>query len=250
MNNKHCSCFCRTQPNNKFGTVNHFCNLHRKTNNLIIRSLRKLIKDDYYLLEKEVNERSVTHKLAEHLQLLSPEWNIDCEYNKNLNNQKTLDFTRIVKGVLDKINSHTKERRRNSETQELSRELKNFQKKSLHDESGQLSFLKFKSKNFESKSYIKKVFPDIIAHLRGTRNNKIVIEAKLTKNTDQKARQFDLVKLALFTEANGQYCYDAGYFLELPNKINNRFEVCIQPFNDPLIQHINHSVFTVLIKNS
>lgn len=34
------------------------------------------------LLDVKVNERSLTHKLAEHLQSRFPDWNVDCEYNR------------------------------------------------------------------------------------------------------------------------------------------------------------------------
>ena len=34
------------------------------------------------LLEADANERSITHKLAEYLQGVFPEWNVDCEYNR------------------------------------------------------------------------------------------------------------------------------------------------------------------------
>jgi hypothetical protein len=42
-----------------------------------------LIKHDRALLEVDANERSITHKLAEHLQTEFPGWNVDCEYNRN-----------------------------------------------------------------------------------------------------------------------------------------------------------------------
>lgn len=35
------------------------------------------------LLEIEVNERSISHKIAEYLQALFLEWHVDCEYNRN-----------------------------------------------------------------------------------------------------------------------------------------------------------------------
>lgn len=37
---------------------------------------------DAHLLAVNANERSITHKLAEYLQLEFPEWNVDCEYNR------------------------------------------------------------------------------------------------------------------------------------------------------------------------
>ena len=41
-----------------------------------------LLKHDRALLELDANERSLTHKLAEHLQDEFPDWNVDCEYNR------------------------------------------------------------------------------------------------------------------------------------------------------------------------
>jgi hypothetical protein len=41
------------------------------------------LKQDYQLLVKDVNERSITHKFAEHLKSQFPTWHIDCEYNRD-----------------------------------------------------------------------------------------------------------------------------------------------------------------------
>lgn len=50
-----------------------------------------LFRNDSFLLEKNVHERSVAHKLAEYLQQLWPEWNVDCEYDKKGLDPKRLD---------------------------------------------------------------------------------------------------------------------------------------------------------------
>lgn len=50
-----------------------------------------LFKGDSFLLENGVNERSVSHKLAEYLQTLFSDYNVDCEYNKKGLDTKTLD---------------------------------------------------------------------------------------------------------------------------------------------------------------
>lgn len=50
-------------------------------------SLNKLMDFDHFLLEKNVNERSITHKLAEYLQMEFKNWNVDCEYNKMVNGE-------------------------------------------------------------------------------------------------------------------------------------------------------------------
>jgi len=47
------------------------------------RALTKLLQNDSLLVELNANERSITHKLAEYLQLEFAAWNVDCEYNRN-----------------------------------------------------------------------------------------------------------------------------------------------------------------------
>ncbi len=51
--------------------------------NKIINAYKLLLKNDNYLFVVNANERSLTHKLAECLQLEFPEYNVDCEYNRN-----------------------------------------------------------------------------------------------------------------------------------------------------------------------
>ncbi len=41
-----------------------------------------LQRHDTFLLENDLNERSITHKLAEYLQQQFPEYHVDCEYNR------------------------------------------------------------------------------------------------------------------------------------------------------------------------
>lgn len=53
--------------------------------------LEELFKKDSFLIENEVNERSVSHKLAEYLQVQFPGWDVDCEYNKKMLHTKILD---------------------------------------------------------------------------------------------------------------------------------------------------------------
>jgi len=53
-------------------------------------AINLLIIRDSYLLEKNASERSISHKLAEYLQTLFPCWNVDCEYNLNVDEGKVL----------------------------------------------------------------------------------------------------------------------------------------------------------------
>ncbi len=65
-----------------------------------------LFKNDAFLLENDVNERSVSHKLAEYLQKQFPDWNVDCEYNrmKNQNNDEEY-ITKKLKLSIEDIKS-------------------------------------------------------------------------------------------------------------------------------------------------
>lgn len=59
-----------------------------------------LFKNDLFLLENDVSERSVSHKLAEYFQTQFPEWHVDCEYNRKGNATKILQN---IKNCSDEI---------------------------------------------------------------------------------------------------------------------------------------------------
>lgn len=47
-------------------------------------AIEHLVYRDRFLLENDVNERSISHKLAAYLQIeFGDEWDVDCEYNRN-----------------------------------------------------------------------------------------------------------------------------------------------------------------------
>src|SRR3990172_335038 len=53
-----------------------------------LKSVNYLFKNDLFLLKNDASERSITHKLAEYLQKEFPEWHVDCEYNRDLDDVK------------------------------------------------------------------------------------------------------------------------------------------------------------------
>lgn len=55
-------------------------------------AIDELKERDSELLERDVNERSISHRLACHLQRHFPEWDVDCEYNRKGFNVKQLDL--------------------------------------------------------------------------------------------------------------------------------------------------------------
>ena len=48
----------------------------------LCNAMRTFYDKDSVLIEYQVAERALTHKLAEYLQELFPDYNVDCEYNK------------------------------------------------------------------------------------------------------------------------------------------------------------------------
>jgi len=55
-------------------------------------ALTSLIECDGYLLKQDANERSISHRLAVYLEPLFFDWNVDCEYNRNLDDIKKLNL--------------------------------------------------------------------------------------------------------------------------------------------------------------
>ncbi|PWH12852.1 MAG: hypothetical protein DDG59_15285 [Anaerolineae bacterium] len=56
----------------------------------VIAAIARLYRHDPQLLEADVNERTITHKLAEYFQDEFPEWHVDCEYNRRGDQVKRL----------------------------------------------------------------------------------------------------------------------------------------------------------------
>lgn len=56
------------------------------------KALSKLIENDEFLLICDANERSISHRLAVYLEQEFDGWDIDCEYNRNLDSPKRLNL--------------------------------------------------------------------------------------------------------------------------------------------------------------
>ena len=55
-------------------------------------STNQLIRSDSEILINDINERSISHKLAIYLEPYFSGWNIDCEYNRNHDDPKRLNI--------------------------------------------------------------------------------------------------------------------------------------------------------------
>ncbi len=50
---------------------------------LVLKALERLHNEDQFLLDKDLCERCIMHKLAEKMAMLFPEYDVDCEYNRD-----------------------------------------------------------------------------------------------------------------------------------------------------------------------
>lgn len=58
--------------------------------------------NDNYLLKNDVNERSITHKLAMYLdQTFGKEYDVDCEYNRNIDDSRNRKMIDIIISELE-----------------------------------------------------------------------------------------------------------------------------------------------------
>ena len=134
--------------------------MSREPGQPVCDALDRLFERDSYLLQVDANERSVTARLAMYLQEALPNWDVDCEYNRD-----GVDPTRL-------------------------------QHLALYPEADD--------------SEAKTVFPDVIAHIRGTSQNYLVIEVK--KATSPVPYDVDLAKLRGYKRELG---YAHALFIEL-----------------------------------
>ncbi len=146
--------------------------------NIVNCCLKKLRRLDKYLLDKKVNERTITHKLAEYLQQHFPEFNVDCEYNRYL---------------------HYRKRIRNERDRDRDRDISNFS-------SDKLAKLIWENRDADT------LYPDIIVHQRGIqKNNLLVIEVKKSSNPDD--GEFDKKKIRELMQQ--PFNYKFGLFLRI-----------------------------------
>lgn len=163
-------------------------------------ALNQLSKNDLWLLTNNLNERTIAHKLAEYLQQNFPDYHVDCEYNRDVEQHSGLKKVNILKARYEEI----------------------------------------KNKVVDGLSIDVSVFPDIIIHRRGTNKfNLLVVELKKSKNTDSDARNFDIEKLHSFTDQSERNTlkYDFGVFLILETKENQATQDEFVTFEQWFIAH-------------
>ncbi|MFC4620589.1 hypothetical protein ACFO4N_18030 [Camelliibacillus cellulosilyticus] len=127
-----------------------------QTKKRIIRAVIKLYTNDDYLLKNNLNERTIMHKLAAYLQdeFIDEGYNVDCEYNKNVEDKSGLKTIYIL--------------------QKEARHIRRFQVGK-----------EFEDNIKDEREYlIKPVYPDIVIHKRGSNHkNLLIIEIKKLNNS-------------------------------------------------------------------
>lgn len=149
---------------------------------LVRKALDTLLEtSDIWLLKNNLSEQSISHRIAFHLDPLFVDYNIDCEYNGDVDRQNNKKAISILKTDLRQFGLL-----RDNEASDLEKELTN-----------------------------RAVFPDIIIHTRGTNNeNKCIIEVK--KSTSRVDYEYDFIKLRSYTSTqyDNNLIYQLGIFIE------------------------------------
>lgn len=157
-----------------------------KLKSKVEKAIALFFKHDYFLIKNNVNERSVTHKLAEYLQLEFSEYHVDCEYN------------RMVDKMIDRTMNEEKKD-------------KDYIQKMLN--------LKIKEDINADDTKAKTVYPDIIIHNREkSENNLLVIEVKKETNKNTKDIDFDIEKIKAYIK---QLEYKNGLFIKIGNNYDS-----------------------------
>ncbi|MCP2241260.1 hypothetical protein [Thermoanaerobacterium thermosaccharolyticum] len=151
-------------------------------------ALDKLHYNDKYLLEHDVNEQSITHRLAMYLEDAFFNYNVDCEYNRYGDDSKRL----------------------------IGKSYKKYKK------DFKCEIDKFKNE-IDSDKIVK---PDIIVHKRGGNDhNLLAIELKKSNNKDE---NYNRLKLMIFTDKDYGLSYKYGLFIKLDKEkeLNKLYKLC------------------------
>ena len=145
----------------------------------VLDALQEVVDKDCYLLEQDLHEPSISHRLAVYLESKFPDFNIDCEYNGNVDADNGRKYILILKAMAYQLN-------------------------------------RLKDGEEDEEFVYRSVLPDIIVHKRGrngSENNLLIIEVKKSSNQDDGA--WDAEKLSRFTssEKGNNYNYQYGVFV-------------------------------------
>lgn len=126
-------------------------------------ALDRLLQEDSWLLDHDLSEQSISHKLASYLQEQFGNYNVDCEYNGNVDHESGRKHINL-----------------------------------LYEELDRMGLLKESETELENELVQRVVFPDIIIHSRGNNeHNLCIIEVK--KDTSTISQDYDYLKIRAYT---------------------------------------------------
>jgi hypothetical protein len=144
------------------------------------KAIEILFEKDNWLLTQDLSEQSISHKLAEYLQDCFPDYNVDCEYNGNIDSDNARKSINVLK-----------------------------------EELSQIGLLRDKERDDLEKEFTTRaVFPDIIIHRRKTNEHNICI-VEVKKSTSAVPFDYDQIKLKYYTSNNLENAlkYKLGVFI-------------------------------------
>jgi|688.fasta_scaffold00232_34 hypothetical protein len=151
-----------------------------KFNTLINRGLEILTSEDRHLLDNNLSERCITHKLGEHYQNIFPDWNVDCEYNRNLKEIKEWPtpeemlemFSNILRennNIFSEFNIINEKLSITVSKEEIDNLITQLRDRKNIKEYPELDLYLFQYKMLNGEKIMKRIFPDIIVHERGVK---------------------------------------------------------------------------------
>lgn len=149
---------------------------------LVRQALNYVLAKDTWLLTNDLSEQSISHRIAYYLEQLFNDYDVDCEYNGDIDRQNNKKAISVLKTELMQFGLL-----RDKEASDLEKEFTN-----------------------------RAVFPDIIIHKRGTNeNNLCILEVK--KSTSRVNYEYDFIKLCSYTSDRYENSlkYQLGIFIEV-----------------------------------
>lgn len=145
----------------------------------LIDAIEQTKQKDMYLLEHDINERTIAHRLAMYLTPMFPDFDVDCEYNGDIGGLNDRKYILLLK-----------------------------------ERAKQLRLLREDERELDQELVYRCIYPDIIVHKRGANDhNLLIIEVK--KSSNNHGIDWDDEKLKRFTspQYDNHFNYDLGSFI-------------------------------------
>jgi predicted AlkP superfamily pyrophosphatase or phosphodiesterase len=158
----------------------------------IEEGIDRLGQQDTWLWQNDLSERSLAHRLAVYFEPLFPGYDVDCEYNGDVDTIDGLKRIFILEQQLRQV----------------------------------IGAKKFENDFMENEVIDRLVFPDIIVHRRSTNEHNLCI-LEIKKNTSKVPAHYDRLKLSTYTSnVNGNTLrYKLGVFILLHMDVPGQYEL-------------------------